>query len=262
MPADSRTGDHRDSAVDDTASLQGYAIRVRGIVQGVGFRPAVWHLARRLQITGAVWNDAAGVMIHAWGQDRKIAGFIERLNKEPPPLARIDSIESTRLDRGVCGIPDDFQILSSRTGIIQTAVVADAATCPVCLNEVMDGNDRRYRYPFTNCTHCGPRLSIIRALPYDRANTSMAGFSMCPACHREYLDPGDRRFHAQPNACPDCGPAISLVDSQGVRVVLKQGDVDTIAAAARLLSEGAVVAIKGVGGFHPACDAGNEQAVA
>lgn len=201
-------------------------------------------------------------MIHAWGQDEKIAELIERLNDAPPPLARIDGIQCMRLEASVSRMPEDFRILSSQTGSIQTAVAADAATCPACLHEVMDRNDRRYRYPFSNCTHCGPRLSIIRAVPYDRANTSMACFQMCPACEQEYGDPGNRRFHAQPNACSDCGPTLSLVDSQGAGAALKPDDVDAIAAAARLLAEGAVVAIKGIGGFHLACNAGNEQAVA
>ncbi len=258
MPADSCG----DTAVNDGQSPQGQAIRVRGIVQGVGFRPAVWRLAQRLQIVGSVWNDAAGVMIHAWGPDGAIAEFIQRLNSEAPPLARIDDIESVRLDRAACSMPEDFQILPSRAGSTQTAVAADAATCPACLSEIRDCRERRFRYPFSNCTHCGPRLSIIRAVPYDRANTSMAGFSMCPACHREYLDPGDRRFHAQPNACPDCGPAVTLVDGEGDSITRAPGSADAIAAAARLLSEGAIVAIKGIGGFHLACDAGNEQAVA
>ena len=201
-------------------------------------------------------------MIHAWGQDEKIAELIERLNDAPPPLARIDGIQCMRLEASVSRMPEDFRILSSQTGSIQTAVAADAATCPACLHEVMDRNDRCYRYPFSNCTHCGPRLSIIRAVPYDRANTSMACFQMCPACEQEYGDPGNRRFHAQPNACSDCGPTLSLVDSQGAGAALKPDDVDAIAAAARLLAEGAVVAIKGIGGFHLACNAGNEQAVA
>ena len=201
-------------------------------------------------------------MIHAWGQDEKIAELIERLNDAPPPLARIDGIQCMRLEASVSRMPEDFRILSSQTGSIQTAVAADAATCPACLHEVMDRNDRCYRYPFSNCTHCGPRLSIIRAVPYDRANTSMACFQMCPACEQEYGDPGNRRFHAQPNACSDCGPTLSLVDSQGAGAALKPDDVDAIAAAARLLAEGAVVAIKGIGGFHLACYAGNEQAVA
>ena len=262
MPVDNCKGNGREAAVNDPQFLHGHAIRVRGIVQGVGFRPAVWRLAQRLQIVGSVWNDAAGVMIHAWGRPAAIAEFIQRLNSEAPPLARIDGVECTLLQRDTESIPDNFQIMSSRTGSMQTAVAADAATCPACLREIRDCNERRYRYAFTNCTHCGPRLSIIRALPYDRANTSMAGFDMCPACRREYLDPGDRRFHAQANACPDCGPVIALVDREGNTFAAEQGDTDAIAAAARLLVGGAVVAVKGIGGFHLACDAGNEQAVA
>ena len=183
---------------------EGRAIRVRGLVQGVGFRPAVWRLARDCGLAGDVWNDAEGVMIRAWGRPADLDRFLRRLEDQPPPLARIDSIAWAL--SGECPIDGGFHIASSRAGEVHTAVGPDAATCPACLAETLDLSDRRYRYPFTNCTHCGPRLSIVRAVPYDRCNTSMAEFPLCPACRAEYEDPEDRRFHAQPTACPACGP--------------------------------------------------------
>jgi hydrogenase maturation protein HypF len=245
------------SAAEDVAAI-GLAIRVRGIVQGVGFRPTVWRLARDLRIRGAVWNDADGVLIHAWGLPPALDEFVRRIESEPPPLARIDAIESSTLDADP--VPDDFAIVASRQGRAATDVAPDGATCPACLAETLDPANRRYRYPFTNCTHCGPRLSIVRSIPYDRVHTSMAAFEMCPACRAEYHDPADRRFHAQPNACPECGPRTWLEDRDGEPVAI-DGAVDAIDAARRLLVRGAIVAIKGIGGIHLACDACNPQAV-
>ncbi len=238
----------------------GQRIRLRGIVQGVGMRPTVWRLAREYGLCGEVWNDAAGVMLHAWGEPHHLDAFVERLQSESPPLARIEEIECQALNEPLSP-PADFRILHSREGKARTGVAADAATCPACLAEVMDPTNRRYRYPFTNCTHCGPRLSIIHTIPYDRANTSMAAFAMCPACRREYADPADRRFHAQPNACSECGPKVWLEDARGRTIPPKPGN-DAIDTAARLLREGSIVAIKGIGGIHLACDAGNPEAVA
>ncbi len=235
------------------------SIRVTGIVQGVGFRPTVWRLANECGIVGRVWNDAEGVMIQAWGSPVLLDDFVRRLRTEQPPLSRIEEIVRTVLnDDGV--IPKDFQIVVSREGKVHANVAADAATCPECLAEVLDPTNRRYRYPFTNCTHCGPRLSIIRAIPYDRANTSMASFSMCERCLAEYEDPANRRFHAQPNACSDCGPQVWLEDAGGERLV-PDDDCDVIATAAHLIRQGSIVAIKGIGGIHLACDASNEDAV-
>jgi len=239
--------------------MPGQRIRVTGIVQGVGFRPAVWRLAGVYGIVGEVWNDAGGVMIHAWGERASLDRFVAHLQAEPPPLARIEAIERSVLedpDRR----PEKFRIVGSREGEIRTGVAADAATCPQCLAEVRDPDNRRYRYAFTNCTHCGPRLSIIHAIPYDRANTSMASFPMCPQCRAEYDDPADRRFHAQPNACGDCGPRVWLEDAANRRLEPDAGH-DAIDTAARLLRAGHIVAIKGIGGFHLACDAGNGTAV-
>jgi hydrogenase maturation protein HypF len=240
---------------------EGRAIRVRGLVQGVGFRPTVWRLARDCELAGDVWNDAEGVMIRAWGRPANLDRFVRRLEEQPPPLARIDTVEWAPSE----DIPSDggFHILSSRAGEVHTAVVPDAATCQACLGETFRPSDRRYRYPFTNCTHCGPRLSIVRAVPYDRCNTSMAKFNLCPACRAEYDDPEDRRFHAQAAACPACGPHVwleRLVDGRTEPHLLAGSDA--VDAARILLLSGSILAIKGLGGFHLACDACNEDAVA
>ncbi|MGH6846894.1 MAG: carbamoyltransferase HypF, partial [Methylocella sp.] len=239
---------------------EGRAIRVRGLVQGVGFRPTVWRLARDCELAGDVWNDAEGVMIRAWGRPADLDQFLRRLEVEPPPLARIDTVEwALSEDRPTDG---GFHITSSRAGEVHTAVVPDAATCQACLRDAFRPCDRRYRYPYTNCTHCGPRLSIVRAVPYDRCNTSMADFALCPACRAEYEDPKDRRFHAQPTACPSCGPHAWLerfVDGK-TEPHLHAG-CDAVDAARILLLSGSILAIKGLGGFHLACDACNEDAV-
>ncbi|MCF6353890.1 MAG: carbamoyltransferase HypF [Candidatus Polarisedimenticolaceae bacterium] len=239
--------------------MKGLTIRIQGTVQGVGFRPWVWQLARRLGLGGSVCNDARGVLIEIRGEHGKLDRFMVQLEQEAPPLARIESIECTPLDNAE-NIPDDFIIAPSRGGEIHTGVASDAATCPECLSEIFNPDDRRYAYPFTNCTHCGPRLSIVREIPYDRANTSMAAFPMCPRCQVEYEDPSDRRFHAQPNACPDCGPTIWLEDAQGNFLEIERDKV--IPKAAELIREGRILAIKGIGGIHLACDAANEAAVA
>ncbi|MDZ7753804.1 MAG: carbamoyltransferase HypF [Gammaproteobacteria bacterium] len=246
------------SPVSGPGEPGGEEIRVRGIVQGVGFRPTVWRLAHEMGLAGEVLNDGAGVLIRLWGAAGRRDAFVARLAAEAPPLARIDAVERASLE-GRCE-HDDFRILASGGGAVQTHVAPDAATCPACRRETLDPADRRYRYPFTNCTHCGPRLSIVRAIPYDRANTSMDAFPLCPACGAEYADPADRRFHAQPNACPACGPRAWLSDAEG-KVVTVEGTADAVAGAARLIGEGRIVAIKGVGGFHLACDAASEEAV-
>ncbi len=239
--------------------IRGEDIRVSGVVQGVGFRPAVWHLARECSITGQVWNDAGGVSIQAWGSQQALDEFVTRIQSEQPALAQIEKLVRTQLKQAE-DVPDDFQIVLSRGGEVRPGVASDAATCYECLAEVMDSFDRRYRYPFTNCTHCGPRLSIISAIPYDRANTSMATFPMCDLCRQEYENPADRRFHAQPNACPVCGPQLWLEDVEGKRLENAAG-CDVIQTAARLIQHGSIVAIKGIGGIHLACDAGNDEAV-
>ncbi len=239
-------------------------IRVRGLVQGVGFRPTVWRLAQALNLIGDVRNDGEGVLIRVQPADPSdhsaIDRFCARLSSECPPLARIDAIERTPLAEPLA--TQGFQILCSDQTPIHTGIVPDAATCPACLAEIKDPANRRYRYPFTNCTHCGPRLSILRGIPYDRSRTSMAVFPMCARCQAEYEDPGDRRFHAQPNACPDCGPQVWLVDAQNQPVDPRTLNApDAIAAASCLLKQGYILALKGIGGFHLACDATNAQAV-
>ncbi|WP_397448606.1 carbamoyltransferase HypF [Pseudomonas sp. NA-150] len=242
--------------VSHTAAWGGKAIRVRGLVQGVGFRPTVWRIARDCGLRGDVRNDAEGVLIHIWGEPSASARFLARLLEEAPPLSRIDAVETTALP-GQSPI-SDFRIVNSSTGSVHTAVVADAATCAACLSDVRNPANRRHGYAFTNCTHCGPRMSIIRAIPYDRDTTSMGAFVMCPACLAEYQDPADRRFHAQPNACPDCGPHLWLEAAPGESVDCSG---DPITATRRLLQAGYIVAIKGIGGVHLACDASNAGAV-
>ncbi|MBE3133437.1 MAG: carbamoyltransferase HypF, partial [Acidobacteria bacterium] len=185
---------------------------IRGAVQGVGFRPFVYRLATDLRLTGWVVNSAAGVIVEAEGAHADLAAFLLRLDREKPPRAFVQSFEATFLD--AAGFTT-FEIRPSVAGAKTTLVLPDIATCPDCLCEVLDPADRRYRYPFTNCTNCGPRFTIITALPYDRPNTSMAGFEMCAACRAEYENPRDRRFHAQPNACAACGPHLELWDRSG-----------------------------------------------
>ncbi len=203
-------------------------------------------------------NDSEGVLIRIDGPDEAIALFERRLAGEAPVLARIDSIETIQLDD--IQTFHDFRIAPSRTGTMTTAIIPDAATCADCLAEVNEPSERRYRYPFTNCTHCGPRLTIIEAAPYDRANTAMRGFPMCADCTAEFADPADRRFHAQPIACPGCGPRLALSTIVGEPVEIPLGS-DAIGVTAKLIADGRIVAIKGLGGFHLACDATSSDTV-
>ncbi|WP_110875676.1 carbamoyltransferase HypF [Franconibacter helveticus] len=230
----------------------GTSLHIQGRVQGVGFRPFVWQLARKLNLTGDVCNDAAGVEVRLAGKE---GAFIAALFAHCPPLARIDSVQARAFHWPQP--PQGFTIRPSAGGAMQTHIVPDAATCPDCLRELNDPSDRRYRYPFLNCTHCGPRFTIIRAMPYDRPLTAMAGFSLCPDCRSEYIDPADRRFHAQPVACPQCGPQLAW--QAGEERAVKEA---ALQAAVAMLKAGKIVAIKGIGGFHLACDAQNPQAVA
>jgi hydrogenase maturation protein HypF len=230
-------------------------VRVEGIVQGVGFRPFVHALASRLSLAGLVGNDARGVFVEVEGSAEAVERFLGALQREAPPLAVVERVSATRLaPTGAEG----FAIASSRPGGERQALISpDTATCADCLRELADPADRRYRYPFVNCTNCGPRFTIIRDVPYDRAATTMAGFRMCADCAREYHDPADRRFHAQPVCCPACGPRLRLLDREG-----REAAGEPLAAAAALLREGRVVAVKGLGGYHLAADAAGEAAVA
>ena len=244
---------------EGTGEVTGAEIRVRGLVQGVGFRPTVWRLACDCDLAGDVRNDSDGVLIRAWGTPAALAVFVRRLRAEAPPLARIDALERRALGGSAPAAP--FRILASVTGRAHTGVAPDAASCAACVAETFDPSQRRYRYPFTNCTHCGPRLSIVRAIPYDRRHTSMAGFALCADCGAEYADPAERRFHAQPIACPACGPRVWLETNAGAAFAATIAS-DAIDGARRLLQDGHIVAVKGLGGFHLACDAGNARAVA
>ncbi|MCJ7729497.1 MAG: carbamoyltransferase HypF, partial [Sedimentisphaerales bacterium] len=235
-------------------------ISITGRVQGVGFRPAVYRLANRLRLTGFVYNDAKGVTVELQGPQQSIAEFLSRLRSaaDKPPLAEIKSLESS--DVAVVESDDRFVIRRSDSeGTALSQVTADIATCRDCLTELADSEDFRYRYPFVNCTNCGPRYSIVKGIPYDRPNTTMSAFAMCDSCAAQYKDVADRRFHAQPLACAVCGPKIWLTNNEGKTI---QEETDkVIAETAHLLMDGKVVAIKGVGGFHLAADALNDDAV-
>lgn len=236
-------------------AMQRRRIEVRGIVQGVGFRPHVCLLARRLGLTGYVRNRPDGVVIEVEGAGESLDRFLRQLRRRPPPLARIESLRWRR--RPLHG-DRSFLIRASRTaGQGQPAISPDVAVCRQCLAEMYDPSDRRYRYPFINCTNCGPRLTIVNGAPYDRARTTMAGFALCRACAREYADVHSRRFHAQPIACPDCGPRLALFDASGRELSCR----DPLQVVGQAIRAGKIVAIKGLGGYHLACDAGDSHAV-
>ena len=227
-------------APEDTTASPRLRMRVRGAVQGVGFRPFVHGLAREFALDGFVRNDAEGVLLEVEGA--RVNEFVDALRREPPPLARIDRIELRRVPpKSMRG----FSIEPSADGRTATRIVPDAAVCENCLDDLFDPDSRFYLYPFVNCTHCGPRYTLTRRLPYDRPQTSMAGFPMCDACARDYRDPLSRRFHAQPIACPRCGPKLD----------------SSIGDIVALLRAGGIVALKGIGGYHLICDARDERAV-
>jgi len=230
-------------------------ISVRGVVQGVGFRPFIYQLATRHNLTGWVCNTSEDVRIEVEGEAQNIERFLVGLRKQAPPLSRIEDISVA------LGSPEDYDKFEIRHSVAEEGkyqlVSPDIATCPDCLREIFDPEDRRYRYPFTNCTNCGPRFTIIEDIPYDRSSTTMKNFRMCPECQREYDNPFDRRFHAQPNACPACGPRLELTDAGGNGVA---GD-DVITETSKLLKKGKIVAVKGLGGFLLACDATSQAAI-
>ena len=234
-------------------------VRVRGRVQGVGFRPTVWRLAHELGLTGEVFNDAEGVLIRIGGEEADLDVFLARMERETPPLARIDGIDSRPF---VGPLGQGFRIIESVGGTAHTQVAADAAMCRACAEEIASAFGRRFRYPFTNCTHCGPRLSMILRVPYDRANTTMAPFALCAACATDYRDPADRRFHAEAIACHACGPKARLIRLDGRAVSFDQHSMlDDVDAIGSLIQKGDIVAIKGLGGYQLACDATKAETV-
>ncbi|QID33163.1 carbamoyltransferase HypF [Pampinifervens florentissimum] len=236
--------------------LERLCVSIKGAVQGVGFRPFVYRLAKELGLRGFVINDSRGVYIEVEGERRVLEEFLIKLNREKPTLARIHSVDFSFLQPAGYS---DFEIKeSSDTGQKEVFVLPDMSTCEDCLKELFDPSDRRYLYPFINCTNCGPRFTIIDSLPYDRPNTTMKFFKMCYECEREYHEPSNRRFHAQPNACPECGPWLSLYSSEG-KLIAERDEALTLTL--KLLRDGKIVAVKGVGGFHLMCDATREEVV-
>ncbi|MCJ8283663.1 MAG: carbamoyltransferase HypF, partial [Rivularia sp. ALOHA_DT_140] len=238
-------------------------IRINGTVQGVGFRPTVYRIAKDLNLKGDVCNDGEGVLIKVSGSKESIEDFVKRIQQESPPLAKINQLKRIPCQKKfLLNDFNDFVISNSINTTIKTQIAPDAATCEDCKREIFDPLSRYYRYPFTNCTHCGPRLSIIKSIPYDRHNTSMDNFIMCPQCRKEYTDIENRRFHAQPVACYTCGPQVWLERADGKPITASMFSMlDDVDAVCTLLQKGEIVAIKGLGGFHLACDATNHTAV-
>lgn len=252
----------RGSCVAEPAGDERVRLRltIRGVVQGVGFRPLVYRLACEMALPGWVINDARGLVIEVEGRSSALGHFIERLRAETPPHAVIHQLTA---EWAAAAGHARFEIRKSADGGGKSAaVLPDLATCPQCLSEILDPADRHYRYPFTNCTRCGPRFTILRALPYDRPNTTMRAFALCPECRAEYGDPGDRRFHAQPTACPACGPKLALWAREGGGWAEAASGDKALRRAADALRQGAVVAVKGLGGFHLLADAANGDAIA
>ncbi|MCX5732215.1 MAG: carbamoyltransferase HypF, partial [Deltaproteobacteria bacterium] len=228
---------------------------LRGTVQGVGMRPFVWRLARDCGVGGRVRNGTSGVVVEAFGTATSLSAFEARLRADGPPSARV---ESFRVEEIPVEEAREFVIEASQGADERRVTIPpDLSTCPACLAEVLDPGNRRFGYPFTNCTDCGPRFTIVREVPYDRHATTMAPFQMCLACQREYGDPADRRFHAEPNACPDCGPRLTLLGPAGTPME----SLDAMADAGAALASGRILAVKGIGGFHLACDAASRVAV-
>jgi hydrogenase maturation protein HypF len=237
-------------------------VRVEGTVQGVGYRPFVYRLAGELGLSGWVLNDVHGVLLEAEGESDAVESLVRRLSEDAPPLAVVERVDSTGCPpTGERGFAIRASEAPARDAVLDAPVSPDTSICEACRRELLDPRDRRYRYPFINCTDCGPRFTIVRGVPYDRPLTTMAGFTMCDACRDEYEDPGDRRFHAQPNACPACGPSVALIAAGGSPLPASAG-ADMISVAAGSLAAGAILAIKGIGGYHLACRADDEAVVA
>jgi len=235
---------------------EGRHIEVRGTVQGVGFRPWIWRLARETGVNGRVSNDSRGVTIEAFGSGKALDTFLDGIRTSPPPAAEIHDLSWSAIPPEDAG---EFVIVASRGREgLEVSIPPDLATCTDCLAEIRDPSNRRYRYAFTNCTNCGPRFTIAREVPYDRPGTTMAAFPMCALCRAEYEDPADRRFHAQPNACPECGPMLLALSATGEPIP----GMDPLRRASDALRAGLIVAVKGLGGFHLACDAASPDAVA
>ncbi|MGR5219208.1 carbamoyltransferase HypF [Vibrio parahaemolyticus] len=231
----------------------GVSIRVKGKVQGVGFRPFVWQLAQQWQLLGEVLNDGSGVLIR-FLTNANISSFLHELTTNLPPLAQVESISHSEFVWE--SLPEEFSITASKVTSMDTHIVPDAATCKVCIDELRNPDNRRYRYPFINCTHCGPRFTIIKSLPYDRPNTVMDAFPLCEKCRNEYLTPSDRRYHAEPIACDECGPEVQLYNGQKMPI-----EGDWLKNLVTALQQGRIIAIKSLGGFHLVCDATSEHAI-
>lgn len=263
--AASRAGSVSRAGAASAGPLAGRRVRVRGVVQGVGFRPFVYGLASELDLAGQVSNDGDGVLVEVQGEPVDVEAFCRRVRDDAPPLSAVEDVGWTDLPvRPLTG----FTIAASGPGGGRTLVPPDVATCARCLAEFTDPSDRRYRHPFITCTACGPRFTIVTGLPYDRPRTTMASFPMCARCRAEYTDPSDRRFHAQPVSCHDCGPVLRLtvpettVPEATVPEAPSRWREDALAGARALLADGRIVAVKGLGGYHLACDATDPVAVA
>ncbi len=233
-------------------------VQIIGAVQGVGFRPFIYKIAKQLNLVGEVYNDSAGVIIVIQCSQEQLNKFLILLKTNLPPLTKIVDISVKDNDQ-TGQFYKDFSINQSSKGKVSTTVLPDACICSDCIADIIDKNNRRYDYAFTNCTNCGPRFSIIKDIPYDRKSTSMSAFSMCIECKQEYQNPLDRRFHAQPNTCPNCGPQLQLTDATGKNVITNNNNI--LDKTVSLLKQGKIIVVKGIGGFHLACLASRESSV-
>ena len=233
-----------------------YRYKINGIVQGVGFRPSVYKIAKNLNLKGFVLNSGDGVIIEIEGKNA--SKFLNKLKNNLPPLAKIESLEEEILPLANY---KTFEIKESKNSLKTTSISPDKSICDECIKEMFDKNNRRYFYPFINCTNCGPRYTIIENIPYDRKNTSMKKFKMCEECYKEYTNPLDRRYHAEPISCYNCGPKLSVLESGNFKEISFDNEIEKIKFIANKIKEGKIVALKGLGGFHLMCDATNKEAV-